>query len=923
MVGIVTPPLGQRCLAAGETPELRDQVVQEFHSLFRTQKADGSLEFRGSHRFLEAYPVIATLTLDIHRSQQDPAFISHSAASAARYYGYLFTNRDRNANLLIERRLEYGGGVLLTGIEDPGFNSLLALDMLSLSRLYLEMRKPLQALYWYEGARTLQERIVNRCFDIDANYFFPYDTNNETAVRDYHAMSVAPLLFDGNLGDNHAGSLINHYVLRSPDVGPDPPSRLLQRFEPADGEVDNPLFHPHQLLKALVVAKTLHARGFERDANRVAENARERARWPEGTEEPHGRRPIASSKYLGYLLDDNRYQRLYDPFSALDIFKSIVRFKRRIADNEIVRVETSVETIKAFHMALVGRENRSTDDKGVPHPPDAKSVETSIRNLFWVVSKTREQVAANAYFDPEDSYRSSGLQLGPAMMHLLDDVVFALRRVESDLYRMISQNAGFNVTATLLNERAVIDQRVKVKWVITARRQMHLDIRSAYVISGQEVDSLVSTDDAVVVSPGEPQTLYSKFNARGKVANVLRPCDFTLVLMDGSGQRIRHNAFRTVYLEHPVRVVARFPEGQTLRGLSLPIEVQFFKRSNALMTLNGGWFSPSGLQLKEGNRFEFLMPAEQDTAFARFNVLVPDPCRPGSFPFKFKFYGNGKDLGLIASSFFKPYQWLFVGPFDAAAHALDAPYPPENAVDLRKGYAGIGRRIIWQALPETANAKYGEVSLRGMLSPSGVGYLYTVIEASREMLHCPVYLASNAPAALFVNGVRVLDCLPGPDRIAVQKPVRVRRGMNNILIKVVGDQSTRVFFKLGDETNLASDEFNNNLWQLIGDFGEFQERSRRLLAGETEDVQKLITLRFEDATAHSVSVIGTFNGWSPEHSRMHRRPGGAWEITLSLQPGKYAYRFLVNNRKQVLDPDCPFEEPDGYGGKNSILYVMK
>ena len=145
--------------------------------------------------------------------------------------------------------------------------------------------------------------------------------------------------------------------------------------------------------------------------------------------------------------------------------------------------------------------------------------------------------------------------------------------------------------------------------------------------------------------------------------------------------------------------------------------------------------------------------------------------------------------------------------------------------------------------------------------------------------------------------------------------------MNNIMIKVAGEQTSRIFFKLGDDDNLASDEFNNNLWQLVGNFGEFEERTRRIEAGETEDVQKLVTLRYSDSGAHSVSVIGTFNGWSPEHSRMRRVPNGSWEITLSLRPGKYAYRFLINDRQQVLDPHCTTEEPDGYGGKNSVIYI--
>jgi 1,4-alpha-glucan branching enzyme len=48
---------------------------------------------------------------------------------------------------------------------------------------------------------------------------------------------------------------------------------------------------------------------------------------------------------------------------------------------------------------------------------------------------------------------------------------------------------------------------------------------------------------------------------------------------------------------------------------------------------------------------------------------------------------------------------------------------------------------------------------------------------------------------------------------------------------------------------------------------------------------------------------------------------GGWEITLSLTPGKYAYRFLIDSGKQVLDPASKFTESDGYGGENSIFFV--
>jgi len=213
------------------------------------------------------------------------------------------------------------------------------------------------------------------------------------------------------------------------------------------------------------------------------------------------------------------------------------------------------------------------------------------------------------------------------------------------------------------------------------------------------------------------------------------------------------------------------------------------------------------------------------------------------------------------------------------------------------------------------------VLFTGALSPSGTGYLYTVIESSANK-ECPVYLASNVPAAVFINGTRVLTHKPSdvPELVNVQ--AQVQRGLNNILVKVIGDQTARVFFKLGDDNNLSSDEFNNNLWELVGGYNEFHERSSQQLVAD-DDIPKLVTLRFDDPDANSVSVIGTFNGWSPEHSRMRRTAEGTWEVTLSLRPGKYAYRFLINNRQQVLDPSSVYQEPDGYGGKNSVIFVMK
>jgi 1,4-alpha-glucan branching enzyme len=85
----------------------------------------------------------------------------------------------------------------------------------------------------------------------------------------------------------------------------------------------------------------------------------------------------------------------------------------------------------------------------------------------------------------------------------------------------------------------------------------------------------------------------------------------------------------------------------------------------------------------------------------------------------------------------------------------------------------------------------------------------------------------------------------------------------------------------------------------------------------------LVTFTYEDPAANAISVVGSFNGWSPETHRLQKTAEGRWELTLSLAPGRYSYRFLIDQKRQVLDPSTAMTEPDGYGGKNSVVVVKR
>jgi 1,4-alpha-glucan branching enzyme len=55
--------------------------------------------------------------------------------------------------------------------------------------------------------------------------------------------------------------------------------------------------------------------------------------------------------------------------------------------------------------------------------------------------------------------------------------------------------------------------------------------------------------------------------------------------------------------------------------------------------------------------------------------------------------------------------------------------------------------------------------------------------------------------------------------------------------------------------------------------------------------------------AHSVSLIGDFNGWQPAAHPMTRMPDGGWSIRMELPHGHHQYVFLVDG-VPTLDPNA-------------------
>ncbi len=94
------------------------------------------------------------------------------------------------------------------------------------------------------------------------------------------------------------------------------------------------------------------------------------------------------------------------------------------------------------------------------------------------------------------------------------------------------------------------------------------------------------------------------------------------------------------------------------------------------------------------------------------------------------------------------------------------------------------------------------------------------------------------------------------------------------------------------------------------------------LAGSVQGVRWRFLYESPEPVA-SVSVAGTFNGWSTTANPM--RPDAdrrRWTLSLELPVGRHAYKFVVDGSRWVLDPKNPRSEDDGAGNVNSILTAL-
>lgn len=89
---------------------------------------------------------------------------------------------------------------------------------------------------------------------------------------------------------------------------------------------------------------------------------------------------------------------------------------------------------------------------------------------------------------------------------------------------------------------------------------------------------------------------------------------------------------------------------------------------------------------------------------------------------------------------------------------------------------------------------------------------------------------------------------------------------------------------------------------------------------KSASTQKKVAFVLDAPDATNVAVAGDFTGWEQAPKPLKKNKSGAWKATVSLAPGRYEYRFLVDGQWRN-DPQCAEHAPNPFGDLNCVRVV--
>lgn len=88
-----------------------------------------------------------------------------------------------------------------------------------------------------------------------------------------------------------------------------------------------------------------------------------------------------------------------------------------------------------------------------------------------------------------------------------------------------------------------------------------------------------------------------------------------------------------------------------------------------------------------------------------------------------------------------------------------------------------------------------------------------------------------------------------------------------------------------------------------------------------KSTKQKVTFSLVAPDAQSVLVAGDFTGWDRVPVSLKKQKAGVWKKVVSLEPGQYEYRYLVDGQWQD-DPNCATRVANPFGSDNCVCVVV-
>ncbi len=100
---------------------------------------------------------------------------------------------------------------------------------------------------------------------------------------------------------------------------------------------------------------------------------------------------------------------------------------------------------------------------------------------------------------------------------------------------------------------------------------------------------------------------------------------------------------------------------------------------------------------------------------------------------------------------------------------------------------------------------------------------------------------------------------------------------------------------------------------------KISQRMKKIIKQKSEEVIP-VTFRIPASLGQDIYIVGDFNNWVADENSRLTRENGSWKKDLSIKPGSYRYRFIIDGKWQE-DPTNPNLEKNPFGEFDSLLKI--